>query len=148
MPCTQTELDIAKLDGCKVLWLAAPAEIIGINGQVNRLVCAVMKLGEPDSSGRRSPVVTGESIVLDVDMVIKATGQLPFEDMVLANGLDSSNGKIRINNDGSTNIPGVFSGGDCVNGGKEVVDAVQAGKEGAAGILNFLASRDLSGKDL
>jgi len=47
-------------------------------------------------------------------------------------------GKVIINADGSTNIPGVFSGGDCVNGGKEVVDAVQAGKEGARGIMQWL----------
>ena len=39
--------------------------------------------------------------------------------------------------DSATNIPGVFAGGDCVNGGKEVVDAVQAGKDGAAAILNY-----------
>jgi len=43
-----------------------------------------------------------------------------------------------ITNNCETNIEGVFSGGDCVNGGKEVVDAVQAGKDGAASILKYL----------
>ena len=60
-PCTQVELDIAKLDGCEIIWLAAPKEIIGEDGKVKQLVCSKMKLGEPDASGRRSPVDTGET---------------------------------------------------------------------------------------
>ncbi len=138
MPCTQAELDIAKLDGCNIIWLAAPVEIIGINGKADRLVCSVMELGASDSSGRRSPVDTGKTIVLDVDMVIKATGQVPFVDLVAENNVENRSGRIVYDNDGQTNIPGVFAGGDCVNGGKEVVDAVQDGKTGAAGILKFL----------
>ena len=135
-PCTQVELDIAKLDGCEIIWLAAPKEIIGENGKVKQLVCSKMTLGEPDESGRRSPVDTGEDFVLDVDMVIKAAGQMPFAGLVSTNGIANSNGKIQINNN-QTNIKGVFAGGDCVNGGKEVVDAVQAGKVGARAILDF-----------
>lgn len=138
MPCTSAELDIAKMDGCNIFWLAAPLEIIGIDGKVNRLVCSVMSLGEPDASGRRSAIETGKTLVLDVDMVIKATGQVPYKALVDNNEVTNIAGRVIINADGSTNIPGVFSGGDCVNGGKEVVDAVQAGKEGAAGIMNFL----------
>ena len=135
-PCTQVELDIAKLDGCEVIWLAAPKEIVGENGKAKKLVCSKMILGEPDASGRRSPVDTGEDFVLDVDMVIKAAGQMPFAGLVSTNGIANSNGKIQINNN-QTNIKGVFAGGDCVNGGKEVVDAVQAGKVGARAILDF-----------
>jgi dihydropyrimidine dehydrogenase (NAD+) subunit PreT len=137
-PCTQVELDIAKLDGCEIIWLAAPKEIIGANGKVASLVCSVMKLGEPDSSGRRAPVDTGETFTLNVDMVIKAAGQVPFEGLINANGLANKNGKIVIDNNCSTSIQGVFAGGDAVNGGKEVVDAVQAGKDGAAAILSYL----------
>jgi len=136
MPCTEVELNIALLDGCKVIWLAAPKEVIGDNGKVKALKAAVMKLGEPDASGRRSPVDTGETFTLDVDMVIKAAGQTPFEQLVSALGINHKSGKVNINNE-STNIDGVFAGGDCVNGGKEVVDAVQAGKDGAAAILNY-----------
>ncbi len=135
--CTQFELDIAKLDGCKMVWLAAPKEIIG-NGKVEALVCDVMKLGTPDYSGKPAPEPTGETITLEVDMVIKATGQKPFEELVSTNEIKNSKGKILINKDLSTNIKGVFAGGDCVNGGKEVVDAVQAGKDGAKAILKFI----------
>ncbi|MGZ5220154.1 MAG: NAD(P)-dependent oxidoreductase [Chitinophagaceae bacterium] len=136
-PCTDVELDIAKLDGCEIIWLAAPKEVRGENGKVKELVCSIMKLGEPDISGRRSPVDTGETFVLSVDMVIKAAGQTPFEQLINDNNLTNKNGKIVIDQS-STNIKGVFAGGDCVNGGKEVVDAVQAGKDGAKAILRFL----------
>jgi len=137
MPCTEVELDLAKLDGCKILWLAAPKEVLGENDKVKGLVCSQMELGTPDSSGRRSPVDTGKTFVLEVDMVIKAAGQTPFKNLIDSNDLQNSNGKIIVNKN-ATNIEGVFAGGDCVNGGKEVVDAVQAGKDGAAAILEYL----------
>lgn len=136
-PCTQVELDIAKLDGCEIIWLAAPKEVTGVDGKVTQLVCSKMELGEPDASGRRSPVDTGETFTLDVDMIIKAAGQMPFEKLVDELNIQNAKGKIQVEG-AATNIPGVFAGGDCVNGGKEVVDAVQAGKEGAAAILKHL----------
>ncbi|MBC7863705.1 MAG: FAD-dependent oxidoreductase, partial [Bacteroidia bacterium] len=137
-PCTQEELDLAKLDGCNFVWLSSPKEIIGENGKVKKIVCSKMKLGEPDSSGRKSPVDTGETFSLDVDMVIKAAGQIPFENLVSSSSIENKSGKISIGKNSETNLKGVFSGGDAVNGGKEVVDAVQAGKDGAKGILNYL----------
>lgn len=139
-PCTQHELDIAMLDGCEIIWLAAPKKIKGSGGKVKQLVCSVMKLGEPDASGRRSPVDTGETFTLDVDMVIKAAGQVPFEKLVHKSRLENKNGKIVINENCATSIKGVFAGGDAVNGGKEVVDAVQAGKDGAAAILKYIGN--------
>lgn len=156
MPCTQVELDLAKLDGCKIIWLAAPKEIIGAEGgdvvedkysgrpvykngsRVKSLVCSVMELDVADHTGRRSPVDTGKTFTIDVDMVIKAAGQMPFKKLVEENHLENLNGKIAVNKT-TTNIPGVFAGGDCVNGGKEVVDAVQAGKDGGEAILEYLS---------
>ena len=126
-PCTDVELDIAKLDGCEIIWLAAPVKVKGSEGKVKQLVCSVMKLGEPDASGRRSPIDTGETFTLNVDMVIKAAGQVPFEKLVNKFKIQNSKGKIVIDAKSATNIKGVFAGGDAVNGGKEVVDAVQAG---------------------
>ena len=137
MPCTEVELDIAKLDGCKVIWLAAPKEVKGINGKVNELICSIMKLGEPDAGSRRSPVDTGETFSLQVDMLIKAAGQMPFETLVKNNSIGNKSGKIIIGQNCETNIKGVYAGGDCVNGGKEVVDAAQAGKDGAVAILAY-----------
>ncbi len=141
-PCTQVELDIAMLDGCEIIWLAAPKEVRGENGKVTELICSKMILGEADASGRRSPVDTGETFSLATDMVIKAAGQVPFVELIKASGVDNKNGKINIDNSCATNIKGVFAGGDAVNGGKEVVDAVQAGKDGAASILAYLGIRN------
>ena len=137
MPCTEVELNIAKIDGCNIIWLAAPKEVIGTDGKVTSLVAEKMKLGEPDAGGRRSPIPTGEIFSINVDMVIKAAGQTPFQQLIEQNNLEHSNGKIKVNNT-TTNLKAVFAGGDCVNGGREVVDAVQAGKDGAAAILNYV----------
>jgi dihydropyrimidine dehydrogenase (NAD+) subunit PreT len=136
-PCTDVELNIAKLDGCEIIWLAAPKEVKGEGNKVTQLICSKMKLGEPDASGRRSPVDTGETFTLEVDMVIKAAGQVPFQELVDQYKISNKGGKISIDNC-ATNIKGVYAGGDCVNGGKEVVDAAQAGKDGAAAILKHL----------
>jgi dihydropyrimidine dehydrogenase (NAD+) subunit PreT len=140
--CTQAELNIAMLDGCKMQWLASPKEIIGEKGKVTALLCDVMKLDAPDFSGKPASVTTGETITLEVDMVIKATGQSPFMELVEQNGLENIKGKILVKDKSITNIKGLFAGGDAVNGGKEVVDAVQAGKDGAAAILQYLSRED------
>lgn len=137
-PCTQVELDLALLDGCEVIWLAAPKEVITENGTVKALLCSKMQLGAPDASGRRSPVDTGETFTLEVDMIIKAAGQMPFENLINQYGISNSKGKITLDENCATNIKGVFAGGDAVNGGKEVVDAVQAGKDGAKAILKYI----------
>jgi dihydropyrimidine dehydrogenase (NAD+) subunit PreT len=135
--CTQAELDIARLDGCKIVWLAAPRELIGDDGKLTALVCDVMKLGAPDHSGKPAPVATGETITIETDMVIKATGQKPFEELVDYYGIEHRKGKIIPKENHATSVSKIFAGGDCVNGGKEVVDAVQAGKEAAASILSY-----------
>ena len=139
MPCTEKELAIARMDGCQTIWLAAPKEIVGENGKVRQLICDLMTLGEPGPDGRRTPLSTGNTCTLEVDMVIAAAGQTAFEQLVAGGNLRHSQGKIGIEPGGATSIAGVFAGGDCVNGGKEVVDAVQAGKESALAILEYLA---------
>jgi glutamate synthase (NADPH/NADH) small chain len=141
--CTQAELDIAMLDGCKIVWLAGPKEITGHEGRVTGLVCDVMKLGAPDHSGKPAPVATGETIFIEADMIIKATGQKPFEELVEYYGIEHRKGKILSKENHVTSISKIFAGGDCVNGGKEVVDAVQAGKDAAASILHYLMSSEL-----
>ena len=136
--CTQTEFDIALLDGCKMQWLASPKEIIGKDGKVTSLICDIMKLGIPDFSGKPAPEPTGETIAIECDMIIKATGQSPFIDLINESNIENNRGKIVLKENSATNIEGVFAGGDAVNGGKEVVDAVQAGKDGAEAIINYL----------
>ena len=141
-PCTDAELNIAKLDGCKIICLAAPKEITGAEGKVTGLVCSKMMLGEPGEDGRRSPIDSHETFFLEADMIIKAAGQMPFETLINSEQIANREGKIIVQPGGATNIKGVFAGGDAVNGGKEVVDAVQAGKDGAAGILKYIFSNE------
>ncbi|MFC0186410.1 FAD-dependent oxidoreductase [Pseudarcicella hirudinis] len=137
-PCTQEELNIAKLDGCKFEYLASPKQVVGQNGKVSGLICDKMTLGEPDESGRRSPVSLGETFELEVDMVIKAAGQTPFESLIKSSNILHKNGKILTDDSLATNLSTVFAGGDCINGGKEVVNAVQDGKDAATAILRYL----------
>jgi len=137
-PCTDSQLDLALLDGCSIIWLASPKEIIGENGKVKGLVCNEMKLGEPDLTGRRIPVETGKTFVVDTDMIIKATGQEPYEELLSEIFIRNRDGKIMVGAEAETNIPGVFAGGDAVTGGKEVVNAVEDGKIGAKAILAYL----------
>ncbi|MCK9203012.1 MAG: NAD(P)-dependent oxidoreductase [Bacteroidales bacterium] len=137
-PCTDTELKVALLDGCSILWLMSPKEILGENGKVKKLVCEKMILGEPDNSSRRAPVPMGETVTIDVDLIIKATGQVPYETLIRKSSVQDKDGKISINDMAMTTIPGIFAGGDAVSGGKEVVNAVQAGKNAAQAILAYL----------
>lgn len=137
-PCTDVELDIAKLDGCNLLYLASPKEILGKDGVVQSIVFDKMELGDADANGRRKPINTGVSFTLETDMVIKAVGQVPYESLVDGAGISHDWGKVKLAEGNATNIEGVFAGGDCVNGGREVVDAVQAGKDGANSILKYL----------
>ncbi len=141
MPCTETELAIAKQDGCQITWLATPTEVLGKDGSVSGLTCNLIELGEPDTSGRRSPVITDKTLHLEVDMVIKAAGQVPFEGLVKTSGLKNQQGKLSLSDQFTTNLEGVFAGGDCVNGGKEVVDAVQAGKDATVAIMEYVLEK-------
>jgi glutamate synthase (NADPH/NADH) small chain len=137
-PCTDAEVDIARLDGVQFVFLAAPKTIQGSRGKVKKLICEKMVLGEADASGRRSPIPTGETFAMDIDMLIKAAGQMPFETLVESSDLKHKGGRLEIGTSNNTNLKGIFAGGDAVNGGREVVDAVQAGKDGAKGILAYL----------
>jgi len=99
-----------------------------------------MALGDPDASGRASPqAVAGSEFRLPADQVIKAIGQ---EKPWLADflGLTIENGKIKINGEFGTNIPGVYAGGDCVRaqGACSTVMAVQDGKLAAQSIHRTL----------
>jgi glutamate synthase (NADPH/NADH) small chain len=66
---------------------------------------------------------------------------MPFETLVAAESIAHHKGRVKIDSNSATSIPGVFAGGDNVNGGKEVVDAVQAGKDAAAAILNYIQDK-------
>jgi glutamate synthase (NADPH/NADH) small chain len=136
-PCTDVELDIAKLDGCNMEYLAAPKEVYADNGNVKSLVCSRMKLGDADASGRRSPVETGETFEIECDMIIKAAGQTPFEGLISSYELQNSYGKVSVNSAYETNWK-VSLLAETASMAEKVVNAAQDGKLAARSILEYM----------
>ena len=103
-----------------------------------------MELGEPDAGGRRKPVpIPGSEFRIPIDMVILSAGQ-NLEDSFLSGipGLEFHNDRIVVNEETlQTTNPKFFAGGDCINGGKEVVNAAADGKRAAHGINQMLMGK-------
>ena len=102
-----------------------------------------MELGSPDQSGRRFPqVIDGSNFRLAADMVITSLGQsrlIAFLEQ--CRGVKLQNQCVAVTREtGQTSNPKYFAGGDCVSGGREVVDAVADGKRAARGIIQFISS--------
>lgn len=143
MPARKEEIAHAKDEGIELRLLNNPVAIIGNEkGWVNGLKCIKMELGEPDASGRRSPVAIADSeYVLDVDMVIMAIGQgpNPLIKQTTPELAVNKRGNIITDEIGATSIPGVFAGGDIVTGAATVISAMGAGKKAAAAINEYLS---------
>jgi dihydropyrimidine dehydrogenase (NAD+) subunit PreT len=144
MPAYDYEYELAKADAVEFWWQTAPVEILSApdGASVAALRCVRMELGEPDASGRRSArALAGSEFDIPVDMVIKALGQQKMRDFLGSiDGikLDES-GRIAVNRATmQTGNPKFFAGGDCVNGGREAVDAAQMGKLAAQGMHETL----------
>lgn len=140
MPAYDFEYELAKSDGVQFQFLTAPIRILG-NAHVEALECVRMQLGEPDTDGRRQPVpVPGSEFQIPVDMVIKSVGQR-IEETFLGKipHLRIERGRVWVNPETmQTSHPKYFAGGDCINGGKEVVNAAADGKRAAHGIAAWL----------
>jgi glutamate synthase (NADPH/NADH) small chain len=138
------EFELARRDGVRFLFQAQPVAVEG-NGHVSGLrVVRVAPQGRPDASGRQAYApVAGSEMVLPADTVIKATGQTPRERLFHAiPGLVVDRGRpVHDALTMQTGNPRFFTGGDCANGGKEVVNAVAEGKRAARGIDRFLSRR-------
>jgi dihydropyrimidine dehydrogenase (NAD+) subunit PreT len=136
------EYELAKNDEVTFLWQALPLRIVG-SGQVEALECVRTIPGPPDASGRRTPEVQpGTEFTLQVDMVVRALGQTKLMQLLQSiNGVKLDNGCVMVNPETmQTGNPRYFAGGDCVNGGGEVVDAVAHGKRAASGINQLLTN--------
>jgi dihydropyrimidine dehydrogenase (NAD+) subunit PreT len=142
-PAYDYEIEIARKDGCGFHWLTAPTKIIGEGGKVVGLECAKMELTEKDASGRRGVrSVPGSEHVIPCDLVIKALGQTKRVELlkqISGVQLDAV-GRVVVNAQGQTTNPRFFAGGDCINGGKEIVNAAADGKRAAAAIHAFLSA--------
>ena len=116
MPADAEELELAMADGVRFLELVAPVE--QANG---KLRCEVMKLGDPDEKGRRSPVPTGEFTEINCDTVIAAVGERVDSDLFTANGIEVNAKGIP---EFRTNLENVFVGGDAMRGPATVVEGI------------------------
>ena len=144
MPARKEEVHHAKEEGVEFHMLENAKRVIGDDkGFVVGLECLKYELGEPDASGRRSPVaVKGSEFVLDVDTVIVAVGNASNPLIpATTEGLETNaKGNIVVNPETNmTSIPGVFAGGDIVLGAATVILAMGEGRRAAAGINAYLA---------
>lgn len=133
MPADREELNLALEEGAVFWQLLSPVSL-----QNGLLKCQIMELGEPDESGRRSPVAkTGEYVEIPVDTVLTATGELVDYDLLRRNGIVvSQEGKIQVNPETlETNLAGVYIGGDALNGPATVVEGIAHGTKVAKSIL-------------
>lgn len=139
MPARKEEINHAEEEGVEFLLLANPVEIIGDEqGNVKAVKCIEMQLGEPDASGRRSPIpVEGSEFTVDCDEVIVALGTTP--NPIIKRSMPSlettKKGTIVTDENGLTNIPRLYAGGDAMTGAATVILAMGAGKRSAQAIL-------------
>ena len=144
MPARLEEVKHAKEEGINFLTLHNPIEYIADeNGAVKQAVLQVMELGEPDASGRRSPIpVEGKTVTLDIDQVVVAVGVSPNPLVPKSiEGLElGRKNTIVVNEDMQSSRPDVFAGGDIVRGGATVILAMGDGRRAAASMADKLLS--------
>jgi dihydropyrimidine dehydrogenase (NAD+) subunit PreT len=139
MPAYRHEVEAAKAEGVKLVCMAAPVEFAG-PGRVLEVRCVKMEPGAPDASGRPRPVpVPGSEFVIRADMVVKAIGQQPLRRLFESFGVDMQGGRVKVDGEGRTSQGWCFAGGDCINGGATVVEAVRDGKLAAAAMHRMIA---------
>jgi len=145
MPARIEEVRHAKEEGIEFLTLHNPiAYHADENGRVKEAVLQVMELGEPDESGRRSPVpVEGKTVTVDVDLVIVSVGVSPNPLIPsTVSGLEiSKKGTIVVNDQMQSAIPTLYAGGDIVRGGATVILAMSDGRHAAASMHEYLQSK-------
>ena len=146
LPARLEEIRHAKEEGVVFKFLYSPKEILGEDGYVKGVELEVMELGEPDESGRRRPVSTGKTEIMDLDTVIVALGTGPnpiIQRSAEAEGLDiitDKRGYIVVDGETRcTNIPTVYAGGDVAPVGESnAINAMGAGKKAAKAINDLL----------
>ncbi len=145
LPARQEEVHHAKEEGIEFRMLTNPVEVLGDEkGWVRAIRCVEMELGEPDESGRRSPVVKPDSeFEVECDVVIMALGTSP--NPLIAGttpGLEvNRRGCLVATDEGSTTREGVFAGGDAVTGAATVILAMGAGRTAATAIDKYIKEK-------
>ena len=142
MPARLEEVKHAKEEGIEFLTLHNPIEYIADEkGAVKQVILQQMTLGEPDASGRRSPVpIPGATVTLDIDMAVVAVGVSPNPIVPKSvKGLElGRKNTIAVNDDMQSSIPTIYAGGDIVRGGATVILAMGDGRRAAAAMHHQL----------
>ncbi len=148
MPCLMQEVDEAEAEGVAFEFLVAPTQLERGSDHQLLLTCHRSALGEPDASGRRSPVlIEGSERVIECSTVIAAIGQAVDRSLAEREGLRVTGWGIAADERTlATNLTGVFSGGDAVLGADLAVRAVAAGRIAAASIDQFLKGEPVVGE--
>lgn len=145
LPARVEEVHHAKQEGIEFRMLTNPVRVIADEkGNVAGIECVEMELGEPDESGRRSPIVKeGSNFTIDCDVVIMALGTSPNPLIKsTTKGLDTNCcGCIVADEEGRTTRPGVFAGGDAVTGAATVILAMGAGRRAAKAIDAYISGK-------
>ena len=145
LPARKEEVHHAKEEGIQFAMLTNPVEVVGDeNGWVKAVRCIRMELGEPDESGRRSPVeVPGSEFEIETDTVIMSLGTSPNPLIAkTTTGLETTRrGCLLADENGATTRPGVFAGGDAVTGAATVILAMGAGRKAAAAIHSYIQNK-------
>ncbi len=146
MPARQEEVEHAKEEGIKFMFLTNPVEVLGDeNMKVRGMRCIKMQLGEPDDSGRRRPIPMPDSeFEMEVDTYIVAIGQTPNPLVPRTTpGLEVQRwgGIVAKDETGRTSLEDVWAGGDIVTGAATVISAMGAGKEAAKAIDEYLRNK-------
>jgi glutamate synthase (NADPH/NADH) small chain len=146
LPARKEEIENAEEEGLVCRFLAAPLRFIGDEkGWVKAMECQCMELGPPDQSGRRRPIpIKGSEFTMETDTVIIAIGQTPnpiIQRTTEGLEVNPKHGTIPVNENGKTNLEGVYAGGDVVTGAATVISAMGAGKTAAKAIHEYLMNK-------
>lgn len=138
MPARKEEIRHAEQEGVKFAFLTNPVRFDGENGWVKDATCIRMELGDPDASGRRSPVpIEGSEFTVPADMVVVALGTSP--NPLIKDSYDklqtTRRGILAVDDDMMTSVDGIYAGGDAVTGAATVILAMGAGRKAAHSIL-------------
>jgi len=141
MPAVKSEIEEAIIEGIDIQFLAAPTIVLSSHGKMEAIECIRMELGDIDTSGRRRPVpIPGSEFKVDVDTLILAISQEPDVSLLSGNKLNISKwNTIEVDPETlSTNVDGIFAGGDVVSGPNTVTEAMAHGKTAAQMIDKYI----------
>jgi glutamate synthase (NADPH/NADH) small chain len=142
MPAWRDEIEFADKEGVKFEFLCAPKRLLGDRGRLKAIEYVRMKLGEKDDSGRPRPIpVENSEFTVDADTVVVAVGQTSLPSILGGAGKTPQGGILVDDRTMATSVPGIYAGGDLVNGSDTVVRAVGDGKKAAFAMDEYVRAK-------